>query len=314
MTTTLDQMNGHAFGVSGQRIRSALYLDFDNIFSGLMGADPNLAMHFAQDPSAWLARLSTAGLSDGQWRDFRVRRCYLNPAGFVIDTRMGGNSRITFARFRQAIVGAGFEVIDCPNLTKQGKNAADIKMVLDVIDGLARSGSVDEVVMASGDADFTPLLQRIRAEDRRTLVISSNETAQAYRSVADVFIERRAFCELISPKVVDDGQAEIHVLASPAATSVQVRPFEELRVQAAELLVATVSNSPVPLNLANVGKLMHATFGGEVISSTAWFGCGSMRAALQCPLTASFCFSSDYVWDSAKHMAPGSASEQVQAS
>jgi hypothetical protein len=314
MTTTLDQTTGHVFGVPGQRIRSALYLDFDNIMSGLMGTDPNLAMHFAQDPSAWLAHLGTAGLPDGQWRDFRVLRCYLNPTGYVIDTRLGGSSRITFARFRQTMLGAGFEVIDCPKLTKQGKNAADIKMVLDVIDGLTRSGSVDEVAMASGDADFTPLLQRIRAEDRRTLVISSNETAHTYRSVADTFIGRMALCELISRSVVDAEQAGIHVLAPPATTSAQVRDLTELRVRAAELLVARVSNSPVPLNLANVGQQLRATFGAEVISSTGWFGCGSMSAALQGPLTSSFCFSSDYVWDPARHMAPCGAFQPAEAS
>src|SRR5664280_1395027 len=103
MAGTVDHMNRRVFGSPGQRIRSALYLDFDNIFTGLMNDDPQLAMQFAQDPAGWVSCLSTAGLRDGQWRDFLVRRCYLNPSGSMVDGRLEGGSRINFARFRQSM-------------------------------------------------------------------------------------------------------------------------------------------------------------------------------------------------------------------
>lgn len=38
--------------------RAALYLDFDNVFGGLLAADPTAALVFAEKPHEWLARLA----------------------------------------------------------------------------------------------------------------------------------------------------------------------------------------------------------------------------------------------------------------
>lgn len=80
------------------RCRSALYVDFDNVFSGLHQVNPDLAHAFAGRPDRWLDRL--AGLDAG-WghRDFLVRRVYLNPGvrsrlrGRIASTSPGSGSR-----------------------------------------------------------------------------------------------------------------------------------------------------------------------------------------------------------------------------
>jgi len=40
-----------------QVVRSALFIDFDNIFGGLLALERHAGLAFAQEPSRWLDRL-----------------------------------------------------------------------------------------------------------------------------------------------------------------------------------------------------------------------------------------------------------------
>ena len=62
----------------------------------------------------------------------------------------------SFPFVRHHFLRAGFEVVDCPPLTAQLKNSADIRMVMDVRDILTHDTYFDEFVILSADADFTP--------------------------------------------------------------------------------------------------------------------------------------------------------------
>src|SRR5579875_3583929 len=105
-------------------VRAALYVDFDNVFSGLFKLDPDVAIQFAEDPGSWLKRLATT-LTEGTPRRWLVLRCYLNPAGWLMHHNAAGESgRLFFSRFRPSFVRAGFEVVDCPRLNST-KNGAD---------------------------------------------------------------------------------------------------------------------------------------------------------------------------------------------
>ena len=170
--------------------KTALLIDFDNVFISLWDLDRNAALQFASDPSDWLQVLANTHLN-GEPRRWLVARCYLNPAGFV--NAADRSERVYFSRFRPGLVRAGFEVIDCPAVTRQGKNAADIRIVLDVLDLLSHRTRFDEFVLASGDADFMPLLQRIRAEDRRITIMSPSYLASAYTAVADRIVDFDCF-------------------------------------------------------------------------------------------------------------------------
>ena len=41
-------------------IKSALYIDFDNFFGGLLSVDPKAALEVAQNPSVWVERLRSS--------------------------------------------------------------------------------------------------------------------------------------------------------------------------------------------------------------------------------------------------------------
>jgi|CXWL01.1.fsa_nt_gi hypothetical protein len=169
-------------------LRSALFVDFDNIFITLERNNPALARRFAQEPLQWLRWLErdTTGLPAGTGaarpaRRVLVRRCYLNPQ--------------SFHEFRPYFIRSGFEVIDCPPLTAQGKTSADVMMALDIIDALSHPANYDEYQLFSGDADFTPVLVRLRKHDRRTTVLAAGPSAAAYKAACDRLIEEDEFLE-----------------------------------------------------------------------------------------------------------------------
>lgn len=184
------------------RVRTALYLDFDNVFSGLLKLDPAAAIAFAETPGVWLERLRTSLTVEGE-RALLVRRCYMNPSGSVPNPGTPA-TRLHFSRFRPYFTRAGFDVIDCPSLTQGTKNAADIRMVLDAMEALNGLTHYDEFVLASGDSDLTPLLVRLRAADRRTTIVSPFDAAEAFTSIADRLIDGQQALELMQGEPDED--------------------------------------------------------------------------------------------------------------
>lgn len=167
-------------------IRSALFVDFDNVYIGLRQLDPAAAEAFATEPGHWLRALEEgADSEDALSRRFLVRSCYLNPS--------------VYAKYRPNFTRAGFQVVDCPSLTQQGKSSADINLVLDAVDALAARTRYDEFVIVSADADFTPLALRCRAADRRVTIIAASPAAAAYRAVADVVVSADGLVDLVTP-------------------------------------------------------------------------------------------------------------------
>lgn len=134
--------------------RSALFIDFDNFFGDLLNADPAAALDVVNRPSAWLSSLAE-GHVEGMERRRLILRCYMNPSGWVDDPQRPGE-RLYFSRFRPFFTQAGVEVVDCPPLTKNAENGADIRIVVDAMTALRADTRYDEFVIASSDSDFTP--------------------------------------------------------------------------------------------------------------------------------------------------------------
>jgi hypothetical protein len=171
-------------------LKSALFVDFDNIYIALSKTDPQAAERFASDPARWLAWLEQGQPSRSpehtpplaRQRSILVRRCYPNPdAGF--------------RRFRSFFTSAAFSVIDCPTMTRTGKNSSDIYMVMDILDTLNHKTHFDEFIILSGDSDFMPVLLRLRAHDRRTTTLAIDFMPPAFRAACDMVISEEEFIE-----------------------------------------------------------------------------------------------------------------------
>jgi len=165
-------------------IRAAVYVDFDNIYKSLKEVSERAASLFATQPDRWLSWFKSGYHVDpGTFspRSILIRNCYLNP--------------VLYGKFRTDFVRAGFSVIDCPPLTSKNKNSADIYMVLSVVDMLAHPTHIDEFIILSADADFTPVVHRLRAHDRRTTILANEVVASAYKAACDFVVEQNTFIE-----------------------------------------------------------------------------------------------------------------------
>jgi hypothetical protein len=171
-----------------KRLKSALFVDFDNIYLGLRQLDEDAAEQFASNPAHWLKWLEEGmpGLTGPEefqhhQRDILIRQCYLNPRGFQ--------------QYRPYFTRSAFSVVDCPSLTSQGKNSADIYMVMDILDTLNHPTHFDEFIILSGDSDFMPVMLRLREYDRRTTILSAGPAAAAFIAAADLIISEDVFIE-----------------------------------------------------------------------------------------------------------------------
>lgn len=200
-------------------MKSALFVDFDNVYSGLRKLDPMIAERFGRQPLEWVQWLiKDLALPDGARADAQrrllVRRVYLNPQ--------------VYQRFRPSFNHGGFEIVDCPAMTSEGKTSTDIHMVLDMVDLLQHQVHYDEFIVFSADADFTPVLRKLRRWDRRTTVLAVGFPSAAYRASADLLIDTDQFVrdalgmgarELDEPPLPVITSSELMLSAPPAASS-----------------------------------------------------------------------------------------------
>jgi uncharacterized protein (TIGR00288 family) len=71
--------------------------------------------------------------------------------------------------FKKAMHEAAFELIEIPHVRMSGKNSADIRMVVDALDLCYTKSHVDMFVIISGDSDFSPLVSKLR-ENNKTVI------------------------------------------------------------------------------------------------------------------------------------------------
>jgi hypothetical protein len=160
--------------------RSALFVDFDNIYSCFeYQHSKEIAKAFASSPERWVAWIAERAPGPGEGarlcrRKFLIRKCYLNPEAFYT--------------YRRNFTLSAFEVVDCPPLTEQGKTSTDMHLVMDVLDALNQPERIDEFIILSGDADFTPLLLRLRRHDRITTILSPGHASAVYKASCDTII------------------------------------------------------------------------------------------------------------------------------
>jgi uncharacterized protein (TIGR00288 family) len=64
---------------------------------------------------------------------------------------------------------AAFELIEIPHVSYSGKNSADIRLVVDALDLCYVKQHVDVFVIVSGDSDFSPLVSKLRENNKRVI-------------------------------------------------------------------------------------------------------------------------------------------------
>jgi uncharacterized LabA/DUF88 family protein len=133
--------------------RIALFIDFENLVTNT-GISPSA---FDLQPS--LDRLLERG-------KVIFRRAYAD-----------------WSRFREAKAGLhalGVELVDVPPSTSAGKNAADMRLVIDALELNYARQHIDTFVIASGDSDFVPLANKLRENDKTVIGIAIKDSTSPY--------------------------------------------------------------------------------------------------------------------------------------
>lgn len=91
--------------------------------------------------------------------------------------------------FKAGMHLAGFELIEIPHVKQSGKNSADIHMVVDALDLCYTKPHVDTFVIMSGDSDFSPLVAKLRENNKSVIGVGvKNSTSNLLIESCDEFI------------------------------------------------------------------------------------------------------------------------------
>ncbi|MGH8400125.1 MAG: NYN domain-containing protein [Gammaproteobacteria bacterium] len=94
-----------------------------------------------------------------------------------------------YKEFKPAMHEASFELIEIPHVRQSGKNSADIRMVVDALDLCYTKSHVDSFVIVSGDSDFSPLVSKLRENNKLVIGVGvKSSTSDLLISNCDEFI------------------------------------------------------------------------------------------------------------------------------
>ncbi len=94
-----------------------------------------------------------------------------------------------YKQFKPTMHEAAFELIEIPHTRQSGKNSADIRMVVDALDLCYTKEHIDTFVIISGDSDFSPLVSKLRENDKTVIGVGvKNSTSDLLMNNCDEFI------------------------------------------------------------------------------------------------------------------------------
>ena len=262
---------------SSRPILSAVFVDYDNVYLSLKRKNEEAAKRFAKDAASWIQAIAsgeiitpTNAFGGNVERRLVMNRCYGNP---VPRRNQADNSTDmnSFAFVRHHFLRSGFEIIDCPPLTAQLKNSSDIRMVMDVRDYLDHKTNFDEFIILSSDADFTPVLHRLRSHAKRTVIFANDNTVAPYTALSDGEVREADLIEyLIGGKI----GAEVKT-ALPAGEDAAT-----VRGQIIDQVVQAVLEADTPLPLEALADRAIRVLGHDKTAGANWADAGSFRDLL----------------------------------
>ncbi len=84
-----------------------------------------------------------------------------------------------YSEFKIPFHEAAIELIDIPQRRYTGKNSADIKMVVDAMDLSYSKEHLDTFVLLSGDSDFSPLVSKLKENNKRVIGIGVKNSSSS---------------------------------------------------------------------------------------------------------------------------------------
>ena len=119
-----------------------------------------------------------------------------------------------YKEFKATMHEASFELIEIPHVRQSGKNSADIRMVVDALDLCYTKSHVDTFVIISGDSDFSPLVSKLRENDKTVIGVGvKKSTSDLLIANCDEFIY---YDDLVRPRPPRGRSRASEAAAKPA--------------------------------------------------------------------------------------------------
>ena len=130
------------------------------------------------------------GVRDAKYAQFDIKRVLerlLLKGSIVVKKAYCDWDR--YKEFKATMHEAAFELIEIPHVRQSGKNSADIRLVVDALDLCYTKSHVDAFVIISGDSDFSPLVSKLRENNKYVIGIGvKDSTSDLLRANCDEFI------------------------------------------------------------------------------------------------------------------------------
>ncbi len=144
-----------------------------------------------------------------------------------------------YKEFKAAMHEAAFELIEIPHVRQSGKNSADIRMVVDSLDLCYTKAHVDTFVVISGDSDFSPLVGKLRENNKTVIGVGvKKSTSDLLIANCDEFI----FYDDLLQESEKQRQTKRRTAAAKSGQKTTSTTEEEKKQAALDLLMATVED------------------------------------------------------------------------
>jgi uncharacterized protein (TIGR00288 family) len=144
-----------------------------------------------------------------------------------------------YKEFKKPMHESAFELIEVPHGRMTGKNSADIRMVVDALDLCYTKPHVDTFVILSGDSDFSPLVSKLRENNKIVIGVGvKGSTSDLLAANCDEFIFYDDLVRKRAPKRPVRKRAPATKSASKKKS--KANEDEEHRQRGLDLIVETV--------------------------------------------------------------------------
>lgn len=192
-------------------IKSVLLVDYESLQRSLVGTVGESRL--AERSAVWLAALEAGRLGPDVKRKLMVKRCYA--------------SQSVRGKQRDLLVAAGFEMVEAADAGV--RSSADLHMAMDTIDALAKPEGYQEFILLSA-AELAPLLSRLKASKRVSVIYADPATSPGDRNLADAIIETADLVRILTGEPTP--VADISVPAGAASPRADIEAFAR-RIHAA---------------------------------------------------------------------------------
>ncbi|MFA7400146.1 MAG: NYN domain-containing protein [Sideroxydans sp.] len=182
------------------------------------------------------------GVRDAKYAQFDIKKVLerlLLKGGIVVKKAYCDWER--YKEFKATMHEAAFELIEIPHVRQSGKNSADIRMVVDALDLCYTKAHIDTFVIISGDSDFSPLVSKLRENNKYVIGIGvKDSTSDLLSANCDEFI---FYDDLVRVQEAKKKQAAKKAPAKVKAESskpAEAKGEEDRRQEALDFLVETV--------------------------------------------------------------------------